>query len=389
MADSRIIPGTNLSVIDKYAKSLRLDHPDFGDVLKTTFAKGIITEFQGAGRNIQSMVKVEVEGDESDFIPLFYHPKEKYWDDEAGGGLAQDFDDTKGCFKKGWMSFQSGDEVAVMMQEGVPVAVVGFADGVPRIGENAVKMSWQKWNGEPHFVYFKAAVLKESYGSGSGGSALGSIDSDPPGPDGAEDLGLLTEAFKLCETAEDSHVFEAPASLGNPWITQTSYYKYHEYLIRLGGKAIIFQIGSSRHYVEGFKASFPDGPVKSDEPWGDPYPFWLYSPPEWSFLGATDKRDLIESTKDLGETHSGYSAYSIHNGDYNGGNHHIFVPYSGFSFQQVLCDAFGWSPFYGTGPNAFDPGSWSGMNVTKGSSVKIYIRPHTKTELQDAGMWPA
>ena len=259
MAEDAVkFPGTDMNLVDLPERSLRLDHPTFGDVYKTTFAKGVITEFQGPVSNIQSMVKVEVAGDESNFIPLFYHPKEKYWDDEEGGGLAQDFDETNGYFKKARMSFQSGDEVAVMLQAGVPVAVVGFADGVPRIGENAVKISWEKWNGEPHFAYFKAAILKESYGIGSGGSALGEIDTEPPGPDDS-DLGLLTEAFLLCETAEDSHIISNPSSFGNPWIVQTTYYKYHEYLIRLGGKAIIFQIGSSRSLCRRFQSKLPGG----------------------------------------------------------------------------------------------------------------------------------
>jgi hypothetical protein len=63
-----------LIVKEKYDDSRRIDHPDFVDVSKTTFAKGVITEFQKIQDDplvVESKVKVEIEGvGESDFIPL-------------------------------------------------------------------------------------------------------------------------------------------------------------------------------------------------------------------------------------------------------------------------------------------------------------------------------
>ena len=38
------------------------------------------------------------------------------------------------------MSFRCDDEVVVMLKDGEPAAVVGFADGVPRIGENLIRI---------------------------------------------------------------------------------------------------------------------------------------------------------------------------------------------------------------------------------------------------------
>ena len=46
MADPILFPGTEMTVIEKYPDSRRLDHPNFGDVYKTTFAKGVITDFK-------------------------------------------------------------------------------------------------------------------------------------------------------------------------------------------------------------------------------------------------------------------------------------------------------------------------------------------------------
>lgn len=146
MADAIIFPGTLMEVFEKYPDSRRLDHPDVADVRKTTFAKGVITDFQQIQDDpIQlDLVKVEIEGvGESEFIPFFFHPKALYWDGEDTEDLAQGFDEEKGCFNRAWMSFRVGDEVAVMLKEGVPVGVMGFTDGVPRVGEDVVKLETQ------------------------------------------------------------------------------------------------------------------------------------------------------------------------------------------------------------------------------------------------------
>lgn len=148
MADVIKFPGTEMEVIEKYPLSRRLDHPDFGDVCKTTFALGVITDFEKTSDDpitVNSRVKVTGDFGESEYIPLFYHPKAQYWDDETADppALATDFDEELGCHKRAWMSFRCGDEVAVMLKEGIPVAVMSHTDGVPRAGEDVVKLSTQ------------------------------------------------------------------------------------------------------------------------------------------------------------------------------------------------------------------------------------------------------
>lgn len=126
----------DLTATEKYPDSWRLDHPDFSDVHKTTFSKGVVKDFQKIQDDplqVAPMVKVEVEGQESDFIPIFFHPKKLYWDDPDY--KATDFNQAKNYFEKAWMSFRGDDEVVVMLREGKPYAVMGFADGVPRLGE--------------------------------------------------------------------------------------------------------------------------------------------------------------------------------------------------------------------------------------------------------------
>lgn len=172
-----------LTAFEKYLDSWRLNHPDFGNVRACPYTIGVITDFKKVSDDpiqVISQVKVQIEGmGESDYIPLFYHPKAKFWDcvDFIDGELysipAQTFQPLASkappwvsespppsttpepgsqaatittpladdYFVKAWMSFRIGDEVAVMLQEGVPVAVLGFADGAPRIGEILFKMT--------------------------------------------------------------------------------------------------------------------------------------------------------------------------------------------------------------------------------------------------------
>lgn len=191
-----------MTISERYAEthSRRLDHPNLGDVAKTTYAKGTIVDFEETGEDdpIQVKSRVKVTGDfgESDYIPLFYHPKAEYWDEEKADPpvLATDFDEELGCFKQAWMSFRCGDEVAVMIQEGRPVAVVGFADGVPRVGEDIIGL--QLSDEEKRYI----SVSKAQKSTIDGGDIAnpyftgGSYEIPSEGPDGL--------AYMLEETAE-------------------------------------------------------------------------------------------------------------------------------------------------------------------------------------------
>uniref|UniRef100_A0A7C3Z9S8 Uncharacterized protein n=1 Tax=Desulfobacca acetoxidans TaxID=60893 RepID=A0A7C3Z9S8_9BACT len=122
----------------------RLDHPDFKDVHETTYAKGVIQEFQVLQEDpitVASMVKVEIGGKlYGEFVPLFYRPRERHWDGEEV--QATDFDPETGAYKQAWMSFRVGDEVVVLLKQGVPQAVLGHYDNCPRLGENVFRLEW-------------------------------------------------------------------------------------------------------------------------------------------------------------------------------------------------------------------------------------------------------
>jgi hypothetical protein len=150
MAELFKFPGTSLDMFEKYPDSWRLDHPDFGDVAKTTFAKGVITDFEKINDvllTVKSMVKVKGDWGESDFIPLWFCPKKKYWDSDPSLDDAQDFNQDGKYYENAWMSFRADDEVAVMLQKGKPVAVMGFADGKPKVGEAIIKVGGYTYGG--------------------------------------------------------------------------------------------------------------------------------------------------------------------------------------------------------------------------------------------------
>jgi hypothetical protein len=111
-----------------------------GEVYKTSYKKGKIKEFQKLSENplkVAPLVKVEVDGETSDdFVPIFYKPKEGYWDTDDHA--AQDFNEDGDYYENAWMSFRGDDEVIVQFYGDDPVAVIGFADGLPRLGEDVV-----------------------------------------------------------------------------------------------------------------------------------------------------------------------------------------------------------------------------------------------------------
>ena len=156
-----------LTIFEKYPNSWRVDHPDFGDVCKTTFAKGVVTAFYAANNDNPLVVKdicdLTIDGQEFKEVPVFYHSPKDYienwkqnalqtghWKDsgvlvDAQGEPVTDipkdglpFEDQ--VIARAAYSFAVDDEVAVMMQEGEPVLVLGLATKPPRKPLDYVKI---------------------------------------------------------------------------------------------------------------------------------------------------------------------------------------------------------------------------------------------------------
>lgn len=155
--------------------------PKAGEVYKTTYKKGTIKEFAKISESplkVKPKVKVTVDTGDSDFIPIFFKPKAQYWDGD--GYNTSTFNDAENYYESSWQSFRVDDEVIVQCYQNVPVAVVAFYDGIPRIGEALVKFTGKTVNTQKDVeLYFDGA--KQDFYMGN------------KGPDGGV-LNLLKEA---------------------------------------------------------------------------------------------------------------------------------------------------------------------------------------------------
>jgi hypothetical protein len=422
-------PGTELSLVEVVEKSWRLDHPNFGDVCKTTFAKGVIKDFskiQDDPMKVKPLVKVEVEGvGESDFIPIFFHPKAQYWDEkqlwgDPGEALAQDIDKDNGYFKQSWMSFRGGDEVAVMLKEGVPVAVVGFADGVPRLGEDILKVDVGQG-------FFLCAQTREKY------------DAGESGPDGAP-LKLLKECEVIGAGTELVGEYDAGGQITNLWGGDFGSYEveHHEagWIIYMPVPAydslVVYQNARrSTSYADSHVSTYKDKyyylvPI-------GPFLFWINARRTRTEVKYTERTEYDNS-----KNHPfGKECTCLTYADFRGwGLSEVDVPHPE-CYVWAEAEARALDASWDEGPGmpddydivycylddtyvalyteelfqrAKDAGSWenrpaefveqneapfwwsSALNAAIKNMADIefsmFARPHTKAELQDAGMWP-
>jgi len=202
LTDLTKFPGTELAIIEKYPTSWRLDHPNFGDVSKATYAKGIITKFYAENQNTPLVIKdecdIEIDGREFQEVPIFYHPPKAYadhWKQNTGQaehwGKAGSLNKDTGSIGCGVYSFAVGDEIAVVLQDGAPVAVLGFADGIPRRPSDYMKVdmpeqAMQTDNGVARDVYGPFHYIVQL-------ADMRKIEENTKGPDGF-DLKLLKDA---------------------------------------------------------------------------------------------------------------------------------------------------------------------------------------------------
>jgi hypothetical protein len=396
----------------------RLDHPDFGDVVKTPYAKGIIKEVKKASDDplsFESMAKVKINGVESDYLPIFYRPKEKYWD-KADGILATDIDEEAQTYKRAWMSFRGDDEVAVLVKEGVPKAILGFADGVPRIGENIFKMALTT----PKYWDVEKQTLYAAGSAGPDGKLLQLLRECTPITAQTETLSETTDydwVITLQASQREAEVrfrhyegtdglWDASSDFWQVWIKTTnwetkvystygSYRDHFFYLIPIGPILYfveVFQNRTSKIYNGKTETEitgdadwifdyeccshiyyYPDPPYA---PWDNPacqpaaearaasqiipynalnYPLpdpWNYKNLQWSYdiYAAPFSQELYDRTKVITDTNNRPAEF-IYQSD----------PY-----------------IHGTGT------SLSGYT----DPISIFARPHTKAELQAAGLWP-
>lgn len=257
----------DLSIFEKYPNSFRIDHPDFGDVSKTTYAKGVITAFyeDNGDDPVVAMDVCDLTIDDQEFkeVPIFYHPPKTYIDNwklnaepsvhpygelistsaawaefwKSGGALLDkdgkvipSVSSTGLTFEnnsvaRGAYSFSVGDEVAVMLKDGEALAVIGFADGIPRrpLDYIKVEMPSQVFDsndpsnvGDPHCPY----ILQLS------DSARNVTPSGPnPGYSTPTGSGLGPDGFDL-KLLKDAKVFPDKVAHPTPGAPSPLYFAY-------------------------------------------------------------------------------------------------------------------------------------------------------------------
>ena len=145
----------------------RINHPVYKDVYNVTYTKGVITEFEVEDTDETAVfrkfvipfiawkftdrVKLDISDDE--WIPLFYHCKLHCYDDDVAS--LRD----NGALNGSAYAFEVGDEVNVLLEEGVPKYVVGHVDNKPRMGAQYFKFSVSN---NPHYSYSNPIIKEET-----------------------------------------------------------------------------------------------------------------------------------------------------------------------------------------------------------------------------------
>ena len=368
-----------ITVVEK-APGYRLDHPDFGVVCRVSYAKGVITEvktLQDDPLKMASQAKVKVADEESDFIPIFFCPKKQYWDTEDHE--AQDINQDEKLYENAWMSFRGDDEVKVMLCDGKAFAVIGFLDGVPRIGEDIINIYAEEGNGTGHKVSIQCSKKGQQYGE---------VDAGEIGPDGLN-LGLKKEGTLICQAHKEITTFlgyydfvGAPwdgesSDESNKWYSLTRYDDsyYYEWLIQVGSIMFIFQCYSNSTRILTINYINPHLPYEPgfSDPMGYTAPF--------SVLAAPYKKDVYDAAISTGEGHSGLDPDDIDEGWQEVGSRGYWLDYPGFTYQEDF------TMNIVNNDNLNHQSYWDdhSFDITK---FVLKIRPHTKEELQAAGMWP-
>ena len=363
----------------------------------------------------KSLVKVQVEGqDESDFLPLFYHPKAQYWDDTDV--LATDFDEESGYFKRAWMSFRCGDEVVVMIREGSPFAVLGFADGVPRVGEDILQLEalssirWQQSKGEkyesesgpdgaPLSLTVKAELIVEQE------SPPQQIDKKTIYFKQTQTLNSTQEDFDILTPYVNhtigTHKYFTISTVQN-YTNQTLYSHSKAQLHLLSVGPILFMlVATFKSKLTTSNEDFTEDCGTSDEgscTTSDTAQWPYYPEPVWEHFDSCPGIEAALAAMVAGGT------YEEHYDEFNTNISDVsvdFAVYAAIYKKELYDEVKGNPPTYDFLYNTINgiPGDFIGQAwgadlfgeqlMTNGSGVTYRAHPHTEAELQAAGMWPA
>lgn len=373
------------------AKSMRLNHPDWEDVHRTVYAKGVITDFeqiQNGPNSIKSKAKVNVEIDGElvefdDYVPIFFHPRAQYWDDPESANprtMATDFNLESKFFEHAWMSFRGGEEVAVMLCATEddptlrPFAVLGFVDGVPRIGELIFKINCpatyifiNNYGGSVTYPSMERSQhfrIKAPSSYQALENLYGDENEDMQGPDG--NPLQLEKTITYINNGYKSFYYDLSEEIPGLY-TKTYEWYYYKFLIDVGPFLIILQV-MYYNYTGIFNGSL------------------LY---QYCYTQECNVQTLINTPENraLAEV----SQYIMD-------NRIVFIGWTSSYGQNPIWETH-WDTFDGSFQEPRMQGSihyWANNYFTgiyfhyrpDWGQVTFNVRPHTKAELQAAGMWP-
>ena len=361
----------DLTAIEKRPESWRLNLADFQVVYKTTFAKGTISDFQKISDvplTVKSMVKVKGDWGESDFIPLFFCPKKKYWDSDPSLDDAQDFNQDGKYYENAWRSFRGDDEVIVLLQEGVPKFVLGFVDNVPRIGEAIIKVGGYTYESdtEPD-AYWQAPSI--------------------PRPDIVDGIGPDGKPLNL--NKESQIIIGSSAGIAQPtiynWLsprvyevgTGTRILQIMAWTVIVGPIVYVFvTLGTGG---SGTVASYFSGTTDEWYAWMDALFNGDHSTPPPGDGVLLDPPGVIstgsEPINGVGITLTGIYTQKLMDD---------IKTYIESIDPQAVQDSGDW----GAPPEGVQLSGGGIVPIIPVSMVHLFYRPHTKEELQAAGLWP-
>ena len=361
----------DLTAIEKRPESWRLNLADFQVVYKTTFAKGTISDFQKISDvplTVKSMVKVKGDWGESDFIPLFFCPKKKYWDSDPSLDDAQDFNQDGKYYENAWRSFRGDDEVIVLLQEGVPKFVLGFVDNVPRIGEAIIKVGGYTYESdtEPD-AYWQAPSI--------------------PRPDIVDGIGPDGKPLNL--NKESQIIIGSSAGIAQPtiynWLsprvyevgTGTRILQIMAWTVIVGPIVYVFvTLGTGG---SGTVASYFSGTTDEWYAWMDALFNGDHSTPPPGDGVLLDPPGVIstgsEPINGVGITLTGIYTQKLMDD---------IKTYIESIDPQAVQDSGDW----GAPPEGVQLSGGGLVPIIPVSMVHLFYRPHTKEELQAAGLWP-
>ena len=361
----------DLTAIEKRPESWRLNLADFQVVYKTTFAKGTISDFQKISDvplTVKSMVKVKGDWGESDFIPLFFCPKKKYWDSDPSLDDAQDFNQDGKYYENAWRSFRGDDEVIVLLQEGVPKFVLGFVDNVPRIGEAIIKVGGYTYESdtEPD-AYWQAPSI--------------------PRPDIVDGIGPDGKPLNL--NKESQIIIGSSAGIAQPtiynWLsprvyevgTGTRILQIMAWTVIVGPIVYVFvTLGTGG---SGTVASYFSGTTDEWYAWMDALFNGDHSTPPPGDGVLLDPPGVIstgsEPINGVGITLTGIYTQKLMDD---------IKTYIESIDPQAVQDSGDW----GAPPEGVQLSGGGLVPIIPVSMVHLFYRPHTKDELQAAGLWP-